>query len=195
VADVDAFTARIAAQHRTMPHAELLVWWRTARAAVDATYRTADPAGRVPWYGPDMSVAAAVTSRIMETWAHGQDVADALGVVRPDTVGLREVAHLCVRALPNSFVTRGLPVPDVPVHVALTGPGGATWTWGDPGAADVVRGRARDLCLVATQRRHPLDTDLVAEGAVARRWLEIAQAYAGPPGAGRRPGQHGGAGA
>jgi uncharacterized protein (TIGR03084 family) len=188
-ADVDGFTAAVAAQHRALDHGALLAWWRRARAGVDATFRTVDPSMRVPWYGPDMSTAAAVTSRIMETWAHGQDVADALGVVRPDTMGLREVAHLGVRALPNSFVARGLPVPDVPVRVELTGPDGALWTWGDPAAADVVRGSARDFCLVATQRRHPADTDLVATGAVATQWLTIAQAFAGPPGAGRAAGQ------
>jgi uncharacterized protein (TIGR03084 family) len=190
LADVDGFTAEVAAQHRAMAHADLLAWWRRARAGVDATFRTIDPSTRVPWYGPDMSTAAAVTSRIMETWAHGQDVADALGFVRPDTMGLREVAHLGVRALPNSFVAQGLPVPDAAVRVELVGPGGAVWTWGDPAATDAVRGSARDFCLVTTQRRHLADTDLVATGAVATRWLTIAQAFAGPPGAGRQPGQH-----
>ena len=193
LADVDGFTAEIAAQHHALAHAELLAWWRRARAGVDATFRSIDPSLRVPWYGPDMSTAAAVTSRIMETWAHGQDVADARGVVRPDTVGLREVAHLGVRALPNSFITQGLPVPSEPVRVELTGPDGAVWTWGDPDAADVVRGSARGFCLVTTQRRHPADTDVVATGPVATRWLTIAQAFAGPPGTGRRPGQHAGA--
>ena len=33
---------------------------------------------------------------------------------------------------------------------------------------------------------HRDDTDLVADGADADRWLDIAQAFAGPPGAGRR---------
>jgi hypothetical protein len=54
---------------------------------------------------------------------------------------------------------------------------------------DVVRGSALGFCLVVTQRRHVDDTDVVAEGPRAREWMEIAQAFAGPPGSGRRPGQ------
>ena len=42
---------------------------------------------------------------------------------------------------------------------------------------------------VVTRRRHVADTDLVTEGEAAREWMEIAQAFAGPPGPGRRPGQ------
>jgi hypothetical protein len=50
-----------------------------------------------------------------------------------------------------------------------------------------VSGRAWDFCLLVTQRVHRDDTDLVATGADAERWLTIAQAFAGPPGAGRDP--------
>ena len=71
----------------------------------------------------------------------------------------------------------------------LTGPSGDKWTWGDPSSANRVTGSARGFCLVVTRRRHIADTDLVAEGDAAREWMEIAQAFAGPPGPGRRPGQ------
>jgi hypothetical protein len=53
----------------------------------------------------------------------------------------------------------------------------------------VVRGPAADFCLVVTQRRHLDDTDLVCVGPVASEWMGIAQAFAGPPGPGRRAGQ------
>jgi hypothetical protein len=46
-----------------------------------------------------------------------------------------------------------------------------------------------DFCLVVTQRRHPDDTDLAIEGPLAEEWMAIAQAFAGPPGKGRAPGQ------
>ena len=46
-----------------------------------------------------------------------------------------------------------------------------------------------DFCLLVTQRRHVADTALVPEGDIATEWLTIAQAFAGPPGAGRQPGQ------
>ena len=57
-------------------------------------------------------------------------------------------------------------------YVELTGPAGERWAWGDPAAAESVRGPAVDLCLVVTQRRHVDDTALEASGdggpAVAR---------------------------
>jgi hypothetical protein len=46
-----------------------------------------------------------------------------------------------------------------------------------------------DFCLLVTQRRHRADLAVAASGARADRWLDLAQAFAGPPGAGRRPGQ------
>ena len=52
-----------------------------------------------------------------------------------------------------------------------------------------VEGSALDFCLVVTQRRHVDDTDLVVVGDMANEWMHIAQAFAGPPGAGRTPGQ------
>ncbi len=100
----------------------------------------------------------------METWAHGQDIADALGVTRAPTPALRQIAHLGVRALPNSFRTRGLDVPSTAVYVALRGPDGDTWTWGDPTLSDRVEGDALDFCLVVTQRRHLSDTRLRVDG-------------------------------
>jgi uncharacterized protein (TIGR03084 family) len=183
--DADRITERVAKEFRGTPPAELDAWFRRARTELDRVYRALDPGLRVPWYGPDMSVAAALTARIMETWAHGLDVADALGRDWPPTAAARQVAHLSVRALPNSFRARGRPEPTVPVRVELTGPDGDLWVWGPDEATDRVVGPALDLCLVATQRRHLADTRLVARGQVATEWLTIAQAFAGPPGVGR----------
>jgi hypothetical protein len=52
-----------------------------------------------------------------------------------------------------------------------------------------VSGPAEDFCLLVTRRRHRKDLSVVASGAEAERWLDIAQAYRGPAGAGRTPGQ------
>jgi uncharacterized protein (TIGR03084 family) len=123
----------------------------------------------------------------METWAHGQDVVDALGQDRPATGRLRSVAEIGVRARPFSYAVRGLPMPERPVRVELTGPDGEPWTWGQEDAADVVRGTALDFCLLVTQRRHRDDLDLQVTGSAAEEWMGIAQAFAGPPGAGREP--------
>lgn len=41
-----------------------------------------------------MSARSCITARQMETWAHGQEIFDALGVVRRDGDRIRNVAHL-----------------------------------------------------------------------------------------------------
>jgi uncharacterized protein (TIGR03084 family) len=123
----------------------------------------------------------------METWAHGQDVADALGAEREPTARLRHVAHIGVGARAFSYAAHGRALPDAPVRVELTAPDGATWTWGPPDAADRVTGPALDFALAITRRRHRDDLALRAEGPHAREWLEIGQAFAGPPGPGRAP--------
>jgi uncharacterized protein (TIGR03084 family) len=190
LAEPDGITEVIAGRYRDLDPAALHTWFREARTSMVDALLALDPSTRVPWYGPDMSVASSLTARIMETWAHGQDVADALGAVRTPTRALRQVAHIGVRALPNSFVTRGREVPDAPVYVALRSPDGEEWTWGDPSLPDQVSGDAVEFCLVVTQRRHRSDTTLVITGPVATEWMAIAQAFAGPPGAGREPSHH-----
>ncbi|WP_165977581.1 TIGR03084 family metal-binding protein [Nonomuraea diastatica] len=167
--------------------ADLLAWFRTARARSIEVFTTLGARDRVPWYGPDMSGASFVTARLMETWAHGQDVADALGVTRPPTARLRHVASIGFRARPYSFAVRGLPAPAEPVRAELTMPDGAMWTAGPGDAESVVRGPVLDFCLAVTQRIHLSDTALEMAGSPAREWMEIAQAFAGPPGRGRAP--------
>lgn len=173
---------------RSITGAELLQRWRDDRTRLVDVARTVDPAARVPWYGPAMAARSAITARLMETWAHGQDVCDALGATRAPTSRLRHVAHIGVRARPFSYMINGRDLPDAPVYVALHGPDGDVWEWGEPGP-DRVEGDALDFCLVVTQRRHVDDTALQVEGAVALDWIGIAQAFAGEPGTGRRPGE------
>ncbi len=182
-----AFPDEVAARHRTTPGPRLRAWLQRARRDLLAGFATVEPARRLPWYGPDMSAASSVTARMMETWAHGQDVADALEIARPPTARLRHIAHIGVSTIGFSFVLRGLAPPDLPIRVEVEAPDGAEWTWGPAGAANVVRATALDFCLVVTQRRHPSDTALVASGPAARQWISIAQAFAGAPGPGRQP--------
>ncbi|TYP90325.1 TIGR03084 family metal-binding protein [Blastococcus xanthinilyticus] len=174
-----------AAQGAAAPPAELLDRWRTARAAL-ATALAGLPAGTaIPWFGPDMSAASMATARLMETWAHGVDVRDALGRDTPATPRLRAVAHLGVRTRDFAFRQRGEPVPEHEFRVELTGPGGELWTWGPADADQRVQGPALDLCLRVTRRRHRDDLALRARGPDADRWLDLAQAFAGPPGTDR----------
>lgn len=132
-----------------------------------------------------MSVASMATGRLMETWAHGQDVADALGVARTPTDRLRHVARIGVRARDFAFHVRGLTPPASEFRVELTGPKGELWTYGPEEAPQRVTGPALDFCLLVTQRAHRDDLAVRAEGPDADRWLDIAQAFAGPPGQGR----------
>jgi uncharacterized protein (TIGR03084 family) len=181
------FATVIAERYRSMPSDEVLAWFRTERAALLEVFAILNPVLRLPWYGLPMSPASSITARLMETWAHGLDIADALGQPHPPSGRLRHVAHLGVQTFGFAFDLRHLEVPTVPVFIDLEAPDGTHWTWGDPSASERVSGSALDFCLVVTQRRHRDDTELVVEGPVADRWLSIAQAFAGPPGPGRAP--------
>lgn len=167
--------------YRAMTPDELLATWRRGRVELGAAAASIAPDARIEWYGPSMSLRSFLTARLMEAWAHGQDVVDAVGGERPATDRLRHVAQLGVITRGWSYRNRGRDVPEGDVRVALTAPSGDAWTWGDAGAADSITGPAEDFCLVVTQRRHVDDTRLETHGQRAREWMECAQAYAGPP--------------
>jgi uncharacterized protein (TIGR03084 family) len=187
LADYEAYMRRGVEHGRALGSTETLAWWRAERQSA-LTALAAVPAGvRLPWYGPDMSVASAATARLMETWAHGQDVWDALGREREPTDRLRHVALLGQKAFANSFIAHGLEVPEEPVRVELVAPSGGLWVFGPEDTPHVVSGLATDFCLLTTQRRHRADLGLVATPGVADEWLEVAQAFAGPPGSKREP--------
>lgn len=171
--------------HSPAPYPVLLQDWRATRTVLLESLAGLAAGSRIPWFGPAMGVRSFVTARLMETWAHGQDIADALGVRRPGTGRLRQVADLGVRTRGWSYTARSLPVPVDPVRVELLAPDGTRWNWGDPDAANRVRGKALDFCLLVTQRRHREDLSLEATGPLAAEWLTIAQAFAGAPTAGR----------
>jgi uncharacterized protein (TIGR03084 family) len=175
----------IAAGFRDRSGAQVLAWFDAARADLLATFAGLDPRARLAWFGPAMSAASALTARLMETWAHTQDIADALGLTREPTRRLRHVAHLGVAARAFSYAVRGQTPPPIPVRVDLAAPDGAAWTWGPAEAEDRVTGPALDFCLLVTQRRHRDDLALAIEGPAATEWMAIAQAFAGPPGPGR----------
>ena len=165
--------------------AELLADWRLTRAGLHDALLTVPDGRKLPWFGPPMSAASMATARLMETWAHGLDVADTLGVTRPPTARLRSVAHIGVRTRDYAFAVNGLPAPAEPFLVELRAPDGSIWSWGPADAVQRVTGGAEDFCFLVTQRRALRDLDLTAVGDDAQRWLQIGQAFAGPPGSGR----------
>ncbi|GAA1879781.1 TIGR03084 family metal-binding protein [Asanoa iriomotensis] len=156
-------------------------WIAGHRELVEALRST--PAGkRIPWFGNLLTPQSMATARLMETWAHGLDIAEALGAHSTPTDRLRHVAFLGFRTLGHSFLAHGRPAPQTPVRVELIAPDGSVWAFGPDTATDRVTGPAQDFCLLVTQRRNPADLALVATGPVATEWLQVAQAFAGPPG-------------
>ena len=187
IEDPEGFVDTEATRLGASEPAELLARWRRARAALAETLLAVPEGTKLPWFGPPMSPTSMATARYMETWAHGLDVAEALGVTSTPTDRIRHLVHLGVRTRNFAFSVHRFEAPAEEFRVELTSPGGETWAYGPEGAPQSVRGSAYDFCLLVTQRRHRDDLDLVATGPDADRWLDIAQAFAGPPGAGREP--------
>lgn len=189
LADLDAFEAAAGELARTLTGAALLAAWRERRAALLAALAAVPDGARLPWYGPPMSVRSFATARLMETWAHGRDVVDAVGGTRPETDRLRHICHLGVATYEWSWRVRGEspPAPAGSVRVELSLPSGASWEAGPSGVDDLVRGTAADFCLVVTQRRNVASTELEVRGPVASAWMRTAQCFAGAPTLGPAP--------
>ena len=185
IASIDTYVDDGAEQRAKTPPAELLSTWRAGRRALGEALRGVPDGTKVPWFGPPMSATSMATARLMETWAHTQDVADALGAEHPVSNRIRHVAHIGARTRDFAYMTNGRPAPAEEFRIELTAPDGSVWTWGPEEAAQRVTGPALDFCLLVTQRRHRDDLALVAVGPDANEWLDIAQAFAGPPGSGR----------
>ena len=160
---------------------ELLSIWREYFLRMCDLLGATNPDARVKWFGPDMSARMFTTARQMETWAHGQDIYDLLGVERTNTDRLKNIAVIGVRTFGWTFVNRKLEPPGTMPYVRLAAPSGAIWEWGTPSETDCVSGSAVAFCHVVTQGRNILDTNLRVVGDVATRWMAIAQCFAGPP--------------
>lgn len=158
----------------------LLAAWRATAAALVAALRSHDPTRRVPWIGGALGLRAFAAHRLMETWAHGQDIADSLGVRREPTERLRHIAQLGIASYRASFFNRGMPAPASMPFVQLSAPTGERWSWGEPESAATIDGTVEDFCLVVTQRRNIADTGLALRGTAARHWMAIAQCSVGP---------------
>ena len=145
--------------------------------------RDADPKARMPWYGPDMSVTSKLTARFMETWSQGWDMVDALGQDYEPTDRLRHVVFLGLQALPNAFTTHRRPVPTEPVRVDIAFPSGARLALGPADAENTVVGSGFELALLVTNDALRPTRRCRRPAPSPVKWLEVAQAFAGPPGA------------
>lgn len=191
LASGEQISAVARATYGQLDGAALNARWRQLHERLVGALRGLDPKARLPWYGPSMSARSFATARLMETWAHGQDIWDVIGRSRPATSRLKHIAHIGVTTFGWSFVNRKLPVPATVPQVTLSAPDGELWTWGEPSDTDWVRGTAEDFCRLVTQRRHRADTQLRSHGDAASQWLAIAQCFAGPPADPPAPGAYG----
>ncbi|PBC35817.1 TIGR03084 family protein [Rhodococcus sp. ACPA4] len=187
MASAQDFPGEIAEQQRGLPVEATRDWLHRARQNLLTVFDATEDTRRVPWFGVSMSLASSITARLMETWAHGQDIADALAIERQPTARVRHICHLGVQTRAFSYALRGMEAPTEPVGVVLTAPDGDEWRWGPECGQNSVSGSAWDFALVVTQRRNIADTGLVVTGHVAGEWMSIAQAFAGVPGLGRAP--------
>jgi uncharacterized protein (TIGR03084 family) len=151
--------------------------WREARRMSVKALRSADPDTRYPWIAATLRPGALATTRLAEHWAHALDIAEPLGVDYPDTDRLRHIAWLGHRTLPYGFELAG--EQPQPVCAELTGPGGDTWTYGDPDAPSRIVGTASDFCRVGAQRLTPKSSGLQASGPYGEAALRVLRNYAG----------------
>lgn len=166
--------------YRAMPPAELLATWQDNQNTLAAASAQLSNDDRVIWYGPSMGAKSFLTARLMECWAHGQDIVEVTSIDVAATDRLAHIARLGFITRSWSYINRKLEAPETDVSVTLHAPSGDEWNYGNADAAESITGDAEDFCLVVTQRRHVDDTNLVVNGDAARDWMLLAQAFAGP---------------
>jgi uncharacterized protein (TIGR03084 family) len=159
----------------------LLHRWRDFYTEMTERFHGSDPKKRVKWAGPDMSVLSSITARQMETWAHGQELYDLLGVVRKEYDSIRNIVFLGNSTFAWAFLNRGLQVPGSVPFLRLTAPSGSLWEFNESSTTECITGEAAEFCQVVTQVRNVRDTLLQVVGETANSWMSIAQSFAGPP--------------
>ncbi|MEV6693455.1 TIGR03084 family metal-binding protein [Micromonospora sp. NPDC051196] len=187
--DFDANVAAAMADFVVEPPAVLLSRWRAERATAEKALAAVPPGQPVPWLVRPLPAPVLAAAGMMEVFAHGRDVADALGIRPTPTDRLGHLVGFAVRTWDFGYLARGLTPPDVEFRFEITAPSGALWAFGPQDAEQRITGPAEDFCLLVTRRRHRDDLAVQAVGSDAEHWLDIAQAYRGPAGPGRSPGQ------
>lgn len=173
---VDARAGELVAAQRGIAPGALLARWRAAARPMPGALRAVPKGTRLSWVATPLSPATLATTRLAEHWAHAYDITAPLAIPYPDTARIRHIAWLGHRTLPYAFATEGLD--GGPVYCELTGPGGQTWTFGDPAAPSVITGPAADFCRVGARRLSPADSALTATGPHGAAALSVLRNYA-----------------
>ncbi|MDJ0925624.1 MAG: DinB family protein [Acidimicrobiia bacterium] len=187
ITDIDEWTALGVTEGRGMRYQQVIEWWRNSRADVVDALSRMDGTDRVAWIAGDMSARAFGTLRLMETWAHGLDIKDAMdGLLTfdeeeddplADTSRIRHVAWLAHRMLPYAFSEAGEEFPETGIRLELMGPSYARWVYGPEDSEDVIKGIAGEWCRIAVHRLDYGATSLKAEGANAETALKVVRTY------------------
>ena len=159
----------------------LLAQWHDGLNELSGMLERLEPGARVGWVGPPMAARTFTAARLMEVWAHAQDVYDLLKRPRAHKDRIRAIAELGVRTFGFTFANRKLQQPAIKPHVHLVAPSGAIWEWNTPDEGNRIEGSAVEFCQVVTQGRNILDTRLEVVGEAAKQWMAIAQCFAGAP--------------
>lgn len=187
ITDVNEWTAVGVKIGRDMRYQQVIEWWRNSRADVVDALSRMEGTDRVSWIHGDMSARAFGTLRLMETWAHGLDIKDAMdGLLTydedeedptADTSRIRHIAWLAHRMLPFAFAEAGEEYPDSGIRLELMGPRYSRWVYGPEDAKDVIKGIAGEWCRIAVHRLEHTATSLKAEGDKAEAALRVVRTY------------------
>jgi uncharacterized protein (TIGR03084 family) len=187
LADIDQWTALGVKEGRQMRYQQVIEWWRNSRADVVDALSRMDGSDRVPWLAGEMSARAFATVRLMETWAHGLDIKDAMeGLLTysededdptTDTPRIRHVAWLAHRMLPFAFAQAGEEYPESGIRLELMGPSYSRWVFGPEDAGDIIKGIAGEWCRIAVHRMESTASSLKTEGDKAETAIKVVRTY------------------
>ncbi|HEY6422015.1 MAG TPA: maleylpyruvate isomerase family mycothiol-dependent enzyme [Pseudonocardiaceae bacterium] len=178
VKNVDEGAEQAVISERGAPGPQLLQRWRAAAKAERDLLSASDPARRLPWVIGELPARTLATTRLSEMWIHTGDIAHALGVTLVPTDRLWHIARLAWRTLPYAFARAGATLHG-PVAAVLTGPSGATWSFGaEDQPLTTVTGPGLEFCLVAARRLDPAESTLTAGGPDADQVLALLRTYA-----------------
>ena len=126
-----------------------------------------------------MSVISSISARHMETWAHGQAIFDSLGVHRVNQDRIINIVIMGKNTFNWSFRVNNLNIPKAIPFLQFTSPSGKLWTFNEVNKSNYINGLAEDFCQVVTQVRNIKDVNLKVHGAISKKWMQIAQCFAG----------------
>jgi uncharacterized protein (TIGR03084 family) len=161
---------------RKMRYQDVIEWWRGGRAKVVEPLSRMEDTDRVEWIAGSMSAKTFATMRLMENWAHGLDIYQAMKQQIDDTPRIRHVCFLGWKTLPYAFKLADKDYS--PVRVEVMGPAYAKWVFGPAETDQVIKGPAGEFARLAVRRIKRKDAkNLKAIGEVAETALDVVRAY------------------